>query len=262
METGTTPPAPLAVVTGGAGGIGRHLVGALAAVGYRVAFTHLGPDDAAGPAVAEERAKGHDVTAYPCDAGDEAAVAAFYAALTEEMDAAPSLLVNNAGVQTLAPLLDLAVDDWDRVVRTHLRGTFLNTQAAARLMVARGVKGAIVNIGSGCNKIAFPRLVSYTAAKGGIEQFTKVAAVELGPHGIRVNCVAPGAIEVDRTAGGTDDYAGRWGAETPLRRVGTPADIAGPVLFFASPAAAFVTGQTLWVDGGVFSRPVWPEGEV
>ncbi len=254
-------PAPLAVVTGGSSGIGRYLVTALADAGYRVAFTHHATPEAAAAAVHEETGRVHDVRAYPCDAGDAAAVAAFYDALAEDFDAAPHLLVNNAGVQVLAPLLDLSFEDWERVLRTHLTGAFLNTQAAARLMVARSVAGAIVNIGSGCNKTAFPGLVSYTAAKGGIEQFTKVSAVELGPHGIRVNCVAPGAIEVTRTASGTEDYGAKWGAVTPLRRVGRPADIAGPVLFFASPAAGFVTGQTLWVDGGVFSRPVWPEGE-
>ena len=256
---GTPVAAPLAVVTGAATGIGRHLVSSLGAAGYRVAFTFLETPAEAASAENAARAAGHDVTAYPCDAADSTAVTAFYDALARDYDAAPELLVNNAGVQVLAPLLDLAPEDWDRVIASHLKGAFLNTQAAARLMVERKVAGSIVNIGSGCNKTAFPRLVSYTAAKGGIEQFTKVAAVELGPHGIRVNCVAPGAVEVERTASGTEDYAAKWAAETPLRRVGRPQDIAGPVLFFASPAAAFVTGQTLWVDGGVFSRPVWPE---
>jgi NAD(P)-dependent dehydrogenase (short-subunit alcohol dehydrogenase family) len=102
--------------------------------------------------------------------------------------------------------------------------------------------------------------VDYTASKGGIEQFTKVSAAELGPHGIRVNCVAPGAIETDRTNDEDEDYADQWAELTPLRRVGTPADLVGPILFLASDAAAFVTGQTLWVDGGVFSQAVWPKG--
>jgi len=88
--------------------------------------------------------------------------------------------------------------------------------------------------------------------------FTKVAAAELGPFGITVNCVAPGAIEIERTKRETPDYAGTWGKLTPLGRVGTPADVARVILFFASDAAEFVTGQTLWVDGGLFSKPAWP----
>ena len=109
-----------------------------------------------------------------------------------------NILVNNAGVQIFQPLLDLTESEWDRVLDTNLKGCFLCTQAAGRHMSASG-GGCIVNIGSGCNKIPFPKLVSYTASKGGIEMLTKVSAVELGPHGIRVNCVAPGAILIERT---------------------------------------------------------------
>jgi NAD(P)-dependent dehydrogenase (short-subunit alcohol dehydrogenase family) len=126
-------------------------------------------------------------------------------------------------------------------------------------MVAAGTGGAIVNLGSGCNRLAFPRLVDYTASKGGIEQFTKVAAVELGPHGIRVNCVAPGAIETARTRAEAPDYAGQWSPLTPLRRVGTVEDVAAAVVWLAGPQSAFVSGQTLLVDGGVFSQAVWPD---
>src|SRR5579863_4567734 len=102
------------------------------------------------------------------------------------------ILVNNAGVQTWKPLLDLEESEWDRTLRTNLKGCFLCTQRAGRRMREQG-SGRIVNIGSGCNKIPFPNLVDYTASKGGIEMFTKVSAIELGKHGITVNCVAPGA---------------------------------------------------------------------
>lgn len=248
----------LAVVTAGTSAIGRHLVTALAGAGHDVAFTHLQSHALADAVCAEVRALGRRALAVEVDAGDEVAVPAFHAQAADWAGAAPAFLVNNAGIQTWASLLELRAEQWDAVMRTNLRGTFLNTQAAAKLMIAGGIKGAVVNLGSGCNKVAFPKLVDYTASKGGIEQFTKVAASELGPHGIRVNCVAPGAVATERTASEAGDYAATWSKVTPLRRVGTPQDIAGPVLFFCSAAADFVTGQTLWVDGGVFSQAVWP----
>jgi NAD(P)-dependent dehydrogenase (short-subunit alcohol dehydrogenase family) len=116
-----------------------------------------------------------------------------------------------------------------------------------------------VNIGSGSNKAPFPGLIAYTASRGGIEMLTKVSAVELGPLRIRVNCVAPGAIEVERTKRELPDYAGTWGRATPLRRIGTPADVAGAVAFVVSDAASFITGQTLFVDGGLFTQAPWAQ---
>lgn len=249
---------PLALVTAGPSAIGRSLVTALADAGHDVAFTHLGQPEAAAALVAAVQALGRNALALESDAGDEASVARFHGLAADWAGEVPQVLVNNAGIQTWSRLVDLPVADWDRVMATNLRGTFLNTQAAAKAMMAAGVGGSIVNMGSGCNKLAFPRLVDYTASKGGIEQFTKVAAVELGPAGIRVNCIAPGAIATERTASEAGDYAGTWAKVTPLRRVGTPEDLTGPLMFLVSQAAAFVTGQTIWVDGGVFSQATWP----
>lgn len=248
----------LAIVTAGTSAIGRHLVTALARAGHDIALTHMASETTAAEVAAEVQALGRRCLTAEVDAGCDTAVPAFHARAADWAGEAPAVLVNNAGIQTWAGLLDLTADQWDRVIRTNLRGTFLNTQAAGRLMAASGQGGSIVNLGSGCNKLAFPRLVDYTASKGGIEQFTKAAASELGPHGIRVNCVAPGAIATERTAAEAGDYAGTWSPITPLRRIGTPQDIADVVLFFCSPAASFVTGQTLWVDGGVFSQAPWP----
>lgn len=245
----------LALITAGASAIGTSLTRALAGAGYRVAFTHLGQGQAAQALMAD---LGPQTRAWESDAGDPAAVARFHSEAADWAGQAPRVMVNNAGIQTWSSLLDLSADRWDAVMATNLRGTFLNTQTAAKAMIAAGHGGVVITLGSGCNKHAFPRLVDYTASKGGIEQFTKVAAVELGPHRIRVNCIAPGAIATDRTASEAGDYAATWSAVTPLRRVGTPADLTGPLLFLISDAADFVTGQTLWVDGGAFSQANWP----
>ncbi|ASV85785.1 MULTISPECIES: SDR family NAD(P)-dependent oxidoreductase [Ochrobactrum] len=249
-----------AIVTGGSTGIGRHLVSAFAEAGYAVAFSFRGDDEAANTLMEEVEAAGGQALGIECDVGSGVEVEEFFDEVCSWYGDAPDVLVNNAGIQTWAPLLELSEEGWDDVIRTNMKGCFLNTKAAAKRMVDVGKGGAIINIGSGCNKLAFPKLVSYTASKGGIEQFTKVSAVELGPHGIRVNCVAPGAIYNERTAQEQPDYAATWGRITPLRRVGTVEDLSGPVLFLASDAALFVSGQTIWVDGGLFSQANWPYG--
>jgi len=248
----------LALLTGGSTGIGQHLVGALAAAGYAVAFSYRSSPEPAQMTVSQLAHQGHRVLAVQGDVGMKSDVERFVQDAVAWHGEAPVLLVNNAGIQTWSPLLDLAEERWDDVLRTNLKGCFLNTQVAARLMADAGLGGAIVNLGSGCNKLAFPNLVDYSASKGGIEQFTKSAASELGQFGITVNCVAPGAIVTERTLDEAPDYEASWAPITPLGRVGTPADVAGVVLFFASAAARFVTGQTIWVDGGVFTRAAWP----
>ena len=199
---------------------------------------------------------GRDAFAVQADVGLSSDADRMFREVLERVPAL-DILVNNAGVQTWKSLLDLEEAEWDRVLRTNLKGMFLCTQRAARHMKEHG-GGAIINIGSGCNKLAFPHLVDYTASKGGIEMFTKVAAVELGRHRIRVNCVAPGAIEIERTKLEAGDYAGTWAPLTPMGRVGKPADVARMVLFLADDGSEFVSGQTIWVDGGLFTRPVWP----
>ena len=205
--------------------------------------------------MAELKATGSDAFAVKGDVSDAAERATMFAAVIERFGRL-NIHVNNAGVQTWKPLLDVTEDEWDLVIDTNLKGCFLCTQAAARHMKDHG-GGAIVNIGSGCNKLAFPDLVAYTASKGGIEMFTKVAAVELGPHRIRVNCVAPGAVEVERTKLENPDYAGTWGRITPLGRVGQPSDIGRAVRYMVGPESEFVTGQTIWVDGGMYARAPW-----
>ena len=244
-----------ALVTGSDRGIGKGIALELARAGCRVAVNYHIDPYLAEETVAELQSLGADAFAVQGDVSVAASVQTMFRTVIERFGRL-NIHVNNAGVQTWKPLLDVTEEEWDLVIDTNLKGCFLCTQAAARHMKDQG-GGAIVNIGSGCNKLAFPELVAYTASKGGIEMFTKVAAVELGPHGIRVNCVAPGAVEVERTKLEDPDYAGTWGRITPLGRVGTPADIARAVAFMVSPEAEFVTGQTIWVDGGMYARAPW-----
>ena len=246
----------IALVTGASKGVGKGIALELAREGCDVAVNYRSDLAGAESTAAEIRALGRRAAVVAADVGQAAGVEAMCRFVVDQFGRI-DLLVNNAGIQTWKPLLELEEEEWDRVMATNLKGCFLCTQRAARLMKDSG-GGVIVNIGSGCNKVAFPNLVDYTASKGGIEMFTKVAAVELGPFGIRVNCVAPGAIEIERTQGEAGDYAGTWSKLTPLRRIGTPQDVGRVVAALAGPAGDFVTGQTVWVDGGLFTRPVWP----
>lgn len=247
-----------AIITGGGGHLGSAMATALAGEGWDVFITYLDDESECAATLDAVRALGRKATGVRCHAGKKADVDALYRAVADAVGA-PDLLVNNAGVQTWASLLELAEADWDRVIETNLKGCFLNTQAAARLMVEHKRPGRIINIGSGCNQTPFRNLVDYTASKGGIEMLTKVAAVELGPHGIAVNCVAPGSIETERTRAEAPNYARDWSRITPLRRIGTPQDVADMVCFLAGDKAGFITGQTLRVDGGVFTQTNWPD---
>jgi len=227
----------------------------LARTGHRVALNYCTAPERATAIVDQIASMGVDAMAIEGDVTRPGDVRRMVAAVVERFGAL-DVFVNNAGIQTWTPFLDVTEDEWDRVIDTNLKGCFLGTQAAARYMKDHG-GGVIVNIGSGCNKVPFPKLVAYTASKGGIEMLTRVAAVELGPHKIRVNCVAPGAIEIERTRLELPDYAGMWASRTPLGRVGQPEDVGRAVAYLASPAAEFITGQTIWVDGGLFTQPPW-----
>ena len=250
-----------ALVTGASRGIGKEIALELARNGYRVAVNYYNdPASMVDATVAEIRALQSPlqdgVLPIQADIRSSAQVTAMFGRVIGAFGRL-DLLVNNAGVQTWKPLLDVTEEEWDLVVDTNLKGCFLCTQQAARYMKDHG-GGSIVNLGSGCNKLAFPSLVAYTSSKGGIEMFTKEAAVELGRYGIRVNCIAPGSIESERTQAEDPDYAGTWSKMTPLGRVGTAADIAPTVVFLASKGASFISGQTIWIDGALFTQAQWP----
>jgi len=245
-----------ALVTGASKGVGKGIALELARCGCHIAVNYNSDATGAEATASEVRALGRQAILVQADAGRADHVDRMF---TEVLHHFPRLdiLVNNAGTQTWKPLLDLEEAEWDAVIRTNLKGCFLCTQRAGRHMREKG-GGSIVNIGSGCNKVPFPNLSNYTASKGGIEMFTKSAAIELARYGIRVNCVAPGAIEIERTLQEASDYGKTWAGVTPLGRVGQPLDVARAVAFLVSESAEFITGQTLFVDGGLFSQPVWP----
>jgi NAD(P)-dependent dehydrogenase (short-subunit alcohol dehydrogenase family) len=245
-----------ALVTGASKGIGKGIALELARLGCDVGINFNADQEGAESVAAEVRNLGRNAVVVGANVGLAVDVDRMFETILERFERI-DILVNNAGVQTWKGLLDLEEREWDRVIATNLKGCFLCTQRAARRMKEQRW-GRIVNIGSGCNKVAFPHLVDYTASKGGIEMFTKVAAAELGRYGITVNCVAPGAIEIERTKQEAGDYAGTWAKLTPVGRIGTPLDVARAVAFFVSDEADFISGQTLWVDGGLFSKPAWP----
>ena len=245
-----------ALVTGASRGIGKAIALELARNGYRVALNYFNDPASIDATLAELRALRPDTIAIEADIRSSSQVKAMFEKIIAAFGRL-DLLVNNAGVQTWKPLLEVTEEEWDLVVDTNLKGCFLCTQHAARYMKDNG-GGSIVNLGSGCNKLAFPSLVAYTASKGGIEMFTKEAAVELGQYGIRVNCIAPGSIESERTRQEDPDYAGTWSKLTPIGRVGTAVDIAPTVVFLASPGASFISGQTIWIDGALFTKAQWP----
>jgi NAD(P)-dependent dehydrogenase (short-subunit alcohol dehydrogenase family) len=247
---------PWALVTGSASGIGREIAVQLARDGFKIAVNHLAHPEAAAETLQRIEKVGGSGIALQGDVGNAADVARMFEQLDQVTDQL-QVLVNNAAVQTFASLLELREEDFDRTIRTNLKGTFLCTQQAGRRMQKRG-RGVIINIGSGANSIPFPKLGDYCASKGGIEMLTKVTAVEFGKFGVRVNCIAPGAIENERTKLESPEYGQTWATITPLGRPGRETDVADMVSFLVSDKASFVSGHTMFVDGGLWSRNQWP----
>ena len=171
------------------------------------------------------------------------------------------VLINNAGIAIWTPFLKVSEDDWDRVLDTNLKGVFLCSQAVARHLVDRGLPGSIVNISSVGGYGALDCLVPYCASKGGMALITKAMATELGPHGIRVNTLAPGTIDVKRNRDLDPDYPDNWVSFIPLGYVGTVGEVAQPAIFLASDKASYITGQTFWADGGVTSYVAMPRAD-
>jgi NAD(P)-dependent dehydrogenase (short-subunit alcohol dehydrogenase family) len=236
----------VAVVTGAAGTLGRHFGRVLHQAGACVALAARRP----AAVTADAAALGERAMAVALDVTDAAAIAAALDAVEARFGTC-DLLVNNAGIANTRPLLDVTEADWDAVMGVDLRGAFVTAQAAARRMVAAGKGGAIVNIASIGGARVIQGVAAYTAAKAGLLHLTRQMGVELARHRIRVNAIAPGYIETDINR---DLFASEAGQamlkRIPQRRLGTPADLTGPLLLLASDAGAHMTGSVVTVDGG------------
>ena len=243
----------IAVVTGAAQGIGAAIAQRLAADGHKVAVLDLSAEAAQGTVDAIVAAGG-TALAVGADVSDAGAVDAAFAQIVEKLGP-PTILVNNAGIIRDNLLFKMTVEEWDLVMAVHLRGSFLTTKAAQKHMIEAGF-GRIINLSS-ISALGNRGQVNYSAAKAGIQGFTKTLALELGKFGVTANVVGPGFIETPMTEATAerigvpfDQFIEAVAKETPVGRVGQPDDIAHAVSFFASEGAGYVSGQVLYVAGG------------
>lgn len=244
----------IAIITGAARGIGRACAERFLAEGARVIISDI--DDGRGDETA--RALGGNAHYLHCDVGDAAQVDRLIGDVISRHGAI-DVLVNNAGISAPGDILEVSEADFDRVIRVNLKGAFLVSQRVAREMVKQvktGRKaGAIINMSSVNAVVAIATQVPYSASKGGINQLTKVMALSLAEHGIRVNAIGPGSIMTDMltTVNADPEARHRLLSRTPLGRIGEAAEIAAIAAFLAGDDASYITGQTIYAEGGRLS---------
>lgn len=242
-----------AIITGGAGGIGRAIAERFLRDGVRVIVADL--DSSKGEETAAALSKLGTARFIKADISNRLDVHNMLAAALEDFGDV-DILVNSAGIIHKADFIDLREDDFDRVLRVNLKGPFLAAQGIARYMIEKvgngGSPGTIINMSSVQAIITMPDQTAYAASKGGIEQLTKAMALSLAPHGIRVNAIGPGSIATEMLTAAVGDEGARdlLLSRTPLGRIGEPAEIASIAAFLASDDASYITGQTIYADGG------------
>lgn len=244
-----------AIVTGAERGIGRAIALGYAAAGANVAIFYVDSSVDAEAVVAEARAAGVRATAVRADLAHASEIKRAYADVRANLGT-PDVLVNNAGILIRRPFFDTSLVDLDRTLAVDLQAPFLLSQLVAATLVEEGRGGSIVNVTSVSQERAAPGLVAYQAAKAGLWMLTRGLALELAPHGIRVNAIAPGTTEtaLNREALSDDEVAAQRLATIPLGRFGAPEDHVGAAIFYASDESSWITGSCLVVDGGITVR--------
>lgn len=244
------------IVTGSGSGLGQGIARRFAEAGARVVVHYNSSAAPAAQVVAEIRARNGSAIAIQADVTNENEVARLMAETLRAFGRV-DVLVNNAGIYPRHSILEMTPAQWDDVVDANLRSAFLCTQAFAKQIIAQGDAGSIVNITSIEAENPAPNHSHYDAAKGGVTMLTRASALELAAHNIRVNAVAPGLIWRDGIEQSWPSGVQRWQNTAPLQRLGMPEDVADACLFFASPAARWITGASLTVDGGVMCHQIY-----
>lgn len=239
----------VALVTGASRGIGRAIALRLAKDGYAVAVHCIHSADKANAVCAEIRANGGEAKPYFCDIADSGAVETMISQISKELGSI-NVLVNNAGITQQKLFTDILPEEWQRMMAVHVDGAYHTCHAALPAMI-RNHCGTIINISSMWGQTGGSCEVHYSTAKAALIGFTKALAKEVGPSGIRVNCVAPGVIQTDMLADFDEATLSNLAEEAPLCRLGTPDDVANAVSFLASDQAGFITGQVLSPNGGI-----------
>jgi len=242
----------VALVTGSSQGIGQGVAVRLAQEGAKVVINYHSHPEGAQETLAQVRAAGSDGITIQADLGQTSEIDALIQQSLSKFGRI-DILVNNAGLEKPAPFWEVLESDYDLVLHVNLKGVFFTTQAFVKQLMARNAPGRIVNMSSVHEELPFPHFASYCASKGGLKMLCRNLAIELAPYNITVNNVAPGAIETPINTSLLHDKAKLAAllANIPLRRLGKPADVAGAVVFLASPDADYITGTTLFVDGGL-----------
>ena len=243
-----------AIVTGAARGIGAACARAFAEHGAKVVLGDVLEEQCAETAANISADTGAATLSVSADVSDPADCAALLAACTDRFDGC-DILLNNAGIIVPGSILDAAIEDFDRVIAVNLRGTFLLSQLVARHMVERGTKGAIINMSSTNAVVTIPDQMPYAASKGGVQQMTRAMAMALAPHDIRVNAIGPGTILTDmlKVVIADDEARRTILSRTPMGRIGAPEEVASVAVFLASDYASYLTGETIFPDGGRLS---------